>query len=50
MNTRVTTTQKWYLHATKGWRRGPKETTTQPVMWAGSWPRVAFSEAWERFA
>lgn len=48
MNVRHTVEQDWFLHPTKGWKRGPKRKTSKSVLW-NDWPRVSFREVWKRY-
>lgn len=48
-HTRHTVEQDWYLHPTKGWKRGSKRKTAKPVTYFDSWPRSGFKETWKRY-
>lgn len=46
MNVRLTIEQDWFLHSTKGWRRGPKRKHAKPVTWGQQFQRWSFHEVW----
>lgn len=46
---RHTVEQDWYLHPTKGWRRGQKRKRADEVGWRDAWPRFKFTKTWKRY-
>lgn len=49
MNIRQTVEQDWYLHPTKGWKRGQKRKRSKFVTWTESWPLFTSRKLWKRY-
>lgn len=47
MNRRITIEQDWFLHPTKGWKRGPRRKKVEPITWRMSWPRFTQAVKWK---